>query len=285
MIDLHIHSSFSDGSLPPEAIIKEASHCDLKVIAITDHDTLLGTSVAHELAHTLGILLIPGIELSTHYQGRELHLLGYGMYATHSELHHYLSTLKTARLHRTLTMIDQLTHCGIHLRHEELMTHPHQIVTRAHFAQLLLEKGYVDYTKEAFDRFLGEGKPGFVPKERLLPIEDAISLIHDAGGVAILAHPTLYKLSRQRTLSLIDYLKQRGLDGLECYYPAYTPRQTRDFLQFCHNNRLLITGGSDFHGSFKPRISLGQGTCAFSLLQLEPLLERLSIPEVSQIFV
>ncbi|MGL4738629.1 MAG: PHP domain-containing protein [Cellulosilyticaceae bacterium] len=285
MIDLHIHSNFSDGSHTPEAIIQEASRCGLRAIAITDHDTLLGLDAAHAFAKEQNILLIPGIELSTHYQGRELHLLGYGIHTDASSLSDYLSILRTSRLARTHTIIDKLKQCGINISLDQLMTTPHQVVTRAHFAQILLDTGHVQYAKQAFDRFLGEGKPAFVPKESLLSTAEAITLIHEAGGVAVLAHPILYKLNRQRTLSLIDSLRQKGLDGLECYYPAYTPRQTKEFLAICHKHQMIITGGSDFHGTFKPQTSLGKGTTQFDLAHLEPLLTKLSIPKASQIFV
>lgn len=261
-IDLHIHSTHSDGSHCPEAIISLAHQQGLVAISLTDHDTVSGISTCIEAGNQYGITVIPGIELSTSYHNLELHLLGYCFDYTHPDLLSHLEKVAQGRLKRTNEILTKLHACGAPITFEDLDPNitPHKIITRAHFANALLAKGYISYRKQAFEKYLGIGKPAYVSKENLLDIVDAIHLIHQAGGIAILAHPTLYKLSRTRMLNLIEQLVHAGLDGIECYYPSYTPRQTKEFIQICQRHGLIMSGGSDFHGESLPHIALGTGT-------------------------
>ncbi len=260
MIDLHLHSTASDGTYSPEDLALLAFKKGLSAIALTDHDTLQGIEVCQQAGKALGLKVLPGIELSTSYEGIELHILGYYVSSTYSPFLEKLALFKEERYLRNQVILQRLQALGLGITFEDLSTRDpkNSVLTRAHFANALLHKGYVDYTQQAFDRYLGKGKAAYVPK-KLLESHECIQLIHDAGGVAILAHPTLYKLNRKQIFGLIQKLMSKGLDGVECYYPSYTPTQTKDFLNFCQSNKLLITGGSDFHGSNKPKLDLGVG--------------------------
>ncbi|MGL4345324.1 MAG: PHP domain-containing protein [Cellulosilyticaceae bacterium] len=261
MIDLHIHSTFSDGTYSPKELVSMAHNLGLTAIALTDHDTVSGLKACQQAALHLPLQVITGIELSVSYGGHEYHLLGYDFDPSHPQLLGYLAELKLSRSVRTLQILRQLQNCGLELSLQDITgtASAETIITRAHFASALLKKGYVAYQQQAFERYLGEGKPAFIPKESLLPISEAITLIHQAGGKAILAHPTLYKISRTHMLNVIQELIKLGLDGLECYYPSYTVRQNKDFLVLCQKHQLLATGGSDFHGMNHPKIQLGSG--------------------------
>ncbi|PHV69437.1 hypothetical protein CS063_15675 [Sporanaerobium hydrogeniformans] len=260
MIDLHLHSTASDGTYSPSSLATLASQQGLTAIALTDHDTLAGVSECQKAGETLGLKVLAGIELSTSYEGKELHILGYNVSLTDPDFLAHLKEIQAARDRRNAQTISRLNTLGLDLTLEDLDqgTHPSPVFTRAHFAQALFQKGYVDYPKQAFERYLGQGKPAYVPKEPLEALT-SIELIHKVGGVAVLAHPTLYKLNRLQIFSLLQKLVHLGLDGVECYYPSYTPAQSKDFLKFCRNNHLLATGGSDFHGANKPKTSLGTG--------------------------
>lgn len=261
MIDLHIHSTFSDGTCSPETIVIEAKKRGLKAIAVTDHDTIAGVELAQIAGKKHDLEVISGIELSAAYNEREIHILGYGMDYTSPSFLEALEDFATKRIKRNQLILEALTKQGVYLDFCDVNKQFNQaaILTRAHFANALLEKGYVKYRQEAFDRYLGDGKPACMPKQ-LLPAEACIKLIHEAGGYAILAHPSLYKLNKVRMYDLIYTLKGKGLDGIESIYPAYTPTQQKEFLKLCSKLDLLPTGGSDFHGENKPSIQLGIGS-------------------------
>lgn len=268
MIDLHIHSTFSDGTLSPEEIVKEAKQKGLKAIALTDHDTLAGVKQAQIAGEKHSLQVISGIELSAAYEQREIHILGYGMDCMDSSFLAALEEFAAKRIKRNQLILEGLAKQGVKLEISDLTPQSNEaaILTRAHFANALLEKGYVKYRQEAFDRYLGDGKPACVPKQ-LLSAEECIRLIHAAGGYAVLAHPSLYKLNKVRMYDLIRKLKDAGLDGIEAIYPSYTPAQQKEFLKLCHKLDLFPTGGSDFHGGNKPQIQLGIGSGALRVPQ------------------
>ncbi|MEG0013514.1 MAG: PHP domain-containing protein [Cellulosilyticaceae bacterium] len=275
LIDLHIHSTQSDGTYSPEAIATYAKVKGLSAIALTDHDSIQGVLSCQKVGENLGLKVIPGIELSASYGQLEVHILGYNIDISNTLFLHSLEQLAQNRQSRNELILQKLNGLGLLLTMEDLNPDntPYIVLTRAHFASTLLKKGYINHLQEAFDRYLGNGKPAYVPKNHLSS-KDCINLIHDAGGVAILAHPTLYKLNKVNMYNLINILISEGLDGIECMYPSYTPAQTKDFIRLCKKYHLICTGGSDFHGENKPALDLGIG---YGNLQIpESFLEGLS---------
>lgn len=259
-IDLHVHSTASDGSFTPTEVVELAKEAKLTEFALTDHDTVDG--VAEALAHakeTNAIKVIPGIELSCYYQNREIHIVG--LFVDYKDTHFLseLQKLKTAREARNEKMVQNFVDAGIELTVNELKHgNPNSVITRAHFARVLVEKGYCKDKNEAFDKYLGVGCPFYLPKPQVTP-EHVLKLIQDAGGIAILAHPYSYKLSKSEVDTLLDYLIPLGLAGMECYYSTYDNGQTQELRSMAFAKGLLVSGGSDFHGVIKPDISIGIG--------------------------
>lgn len=259
-IDLHVHSTASDGSFTPTEVVELAKEANLTEFALTDHDTVDG--VAEALAHakeTNAIKVIPGIELSCYYQNREIHIVG--LFVDYKDTHFLseLQKLKAAREAGNEKMVQNFVDAGIELTVDELKHgNPNSVITRAHFARVLVEKGYCKDKNEAFDKYLGVGCPFYLPKPQVTP-EHVLKLIQVAGGIAILAHPYSYKLSKSEVETLLDYLIPLGLAGMECYYSTYDNGQTQELRSMAFTKGLLVSGGSDFHGVIKPDISIGIG--------------------------
>lgn len=262
-IDLHTHSYCSDGTFSPEGIILLAKKQQLTAVALTDHDTIDGLDAFLRAGKQHGIEAIPGIELAaqyTRFHQPELHIVGLGFDPAAPALCAKMTQLQESRTDRNRRMCHQLTTIGLPVSLEEVSAIAGgEIITRAHFARLLLQKQYVYTRQEAFDKYLSPGLPGYVP--RILPSpEECIALIHDAGGISILAHPTLYGLPQDRLDLLCQELSPMGLDGIECFYSTYTPSQRKNMQRLAKRYALLPSGGSDFHGENKPHIQLGTGT-------------------------
>lgn len=264
-VDLHVHSYKSDGSLSPAALVDCAMEKGLSAFALTDHDTVDGIEEALARAEELRQAgkpapeVIPGIEFSTEYQGKDVHVLGlyidYRAPAFVSRLQEFVNS----RILRNQKMCQKLTESGLPITYEELLTaFPGAVITRAHYARLLLKKGYVTSTVEAFERYIGDRGPCFIPREKVTPIL-AVQLILKAGGVPVLAHPTLYHLSDARLSDLVCTLKEAGLAGLEAIYSTYTHGETVQMRSLAQTYGLLISGGSDFHGAAKPGLEMGTG--------------------------
>ena len=259
-IDLHVHSSASDGSLTPQEVVELAKNAGLSVFALTDHDTVDGIEAAVSHAKTLeDIEVIPGIELSCYYNNREIHIVGlYVDYKNQTFLDGLLK-LKQAREDRNEKMVQKFVDAGIPLTIEELKHgNPNSVITRAHFARVLVEKGVCKTKLEAFDKYLGIHCPFYLAKPQVTP-EHVLSLIKEAGGTAILAHPYSYKFNRSEVETLLDTLIPLGLAGMECYYSTYDDGQTQELRSIALKKNLLVSGGSDFHGVVKPDISIGTG--------------------------
>lgn len=258
-IDLHTHSTESDGMLSPEALIELAAGQQLSAIALTDHDTVSGLAAARAAAECLGIELVPGIELSTDYHGTEVHILGYYIEEDNALFLGKLQEFCDAREERNKKMALRLKEEGFDFTYEQLRAaFPDSVLTRAHFARFLKDRGYVKTMDAAFHQYLGNNCRCYVPRERITPME-AVDLIHQGGGLAFFAHPMLCSMGTDSLEALIAALKDRGLDGLEAIYSTYSPREESLVLAFAERYSLLVSGGSDFHGSNKPDICLGTG--------------------------
>lgn len=269
-IDLHIHSTASDGTLTPTEIIHTALKATEKetspvVIALTDHDTVAGISEFLKEAdkHKKRLTAIPGVEISTNYHGVEIHILGYNVDPENKELLEQLKICRESRDGRNEKIIALLQAEGFEITMDDIKPEdPNETIARPHIAKQLLKKKYVSSVKEAFDKYLAEGRSCYV--ERIMPTpEEAIQLIRNSGGVPVLAHLMYYKkLNAAEKESLVFELKEAGLVGIETYYNTYTEVEEDYVASLAKQNGLLLTGGTDFHGENKPHISLftGQGT-------------------------
>ncbi len=259
IIDLHVHSTESDGTLTPEDLVAEAKKAGLAAFALTDHDTCQGVCKAMPLAASAGIELIPGIELSTNYHGKEVHIVGLYIDIENEQLLKKTAEYQKCRSERNALMVEALQKEGLSITMEELVAeNPDCVITRANIARFLYEHGKIKSVREAFDRYIGDHCKCYVGRLKVAST-DAVRLIKEAGGTAILAHPLLYGLSNTNLQKMIDELKPAGLDGLEAIYSTYTTGEEQQMKRLARENRLLISGGSDFHGSNKPDIALGRG--------------------------
>lgn len=261
-IDLHTHSNCSDGSYSVKELIDYAHDKGLSAIALTDHDTVAGLDegIAYAAGKYPDMEFVPGIEYSTVEEGKDVHIVG--LYINHRDEAYQkkLQEFKDSRINRNIKMCKKLTEeAGIPITYDELVEkNPGAVITRAHYAKLIMEKGYVKSRQEVFDRLIGDNCPYFVPREKILP-EQAIEHILQAGGVPILAHPILYRMSDERLENLVKRLKAAGLMGLEAIYSTYEPREERDMKALAGKYDLLVSGGSDFHGANKKDIDLAVG--------------------------
>jgi len=262
IIDLHTHSTASDGSMTPARLIAHAASAGLSAVALTDHDTTAGLLEAAEAAKQYKIEFIPGIELSAYYKDREIHIVGLFTDAGQKDFQTQIHTVSHAREIRNLEMIEIMQKAGIDITPEKLAaSEGHGILTRANFAGYLLKNGVVSSVQEAFDRFLDKGKPFYVPRKRLTP-EAAISAIKTAGGVPVLAHPLLYKFSEEVLEHCVAAMKTLGMEGMEVYYSRNHGSDTVRMKKLADKYQLACSGGSDFHGNYKPDIAIGTGTGA-----------------------
>ncbi len=270
-VDLHIHSTASDGTLSPLDIIRQASLAGLKAVSITDHDTVSG--VNDVLASTVpsGLIFISGVEISTSPPdpfpcAGSLHLLGYGFSTDHPELTRCLEALQDARRRRNPMIIEKLNDVGVNISLKEVghIAGDGQ-AGRPHIAEALIRKGYVRDIDDAFDRYLGTGKIAYVDKYRI-PCAEAIALIHRAGGAAVLAHPGLIRPRNQWPIeNLIAELARLGLDGIEVFYPEHSAATTGFLQDVADRCTLIKTGGTDFHGDLKPTVGIGIADGGFSV--------------------
>ncbi|MBR4356595.1 MAG: PHP domain-containing protein [Butyrivibrio sp.] len=261
-IDLHTHSTYSDGTFSVKELIDRAHEKELAAIALTDHDTVDGIDEAIEYAAEKypDLEVIPGIEFSTENEGKEVHVVGLYIDYHDKEFIDGLSAFIDSRTGRNIKMCKKLSEeAGIPISYEVLTEeYPGTVITRAHFAKFMVENGYVNSRNEVFDRYIGDHAPYYVEREKISP-EDAINSILKAKGVPILAHPILYRLSDERLEALVSKLKDAGLVGIEAIYSTYELRDERQIKELAKKYDLLISGGSDFHGANKPDIDLGTG--------------------------
>lgn len=288
-VDLHVHSTRSDGTFTPAQLVDYAMEKGLAAFALTDHDTVDGLEEAVSYAESLRQKsdagtrkqqeakpgsrtgadphceipcvpeVIPGIELSTEYQGQDVHIVGlyidYHNKAFISKLQEFVDS-RTVRNHKMCRLLQE---AGIDVTYEALLREfPDSVITRAHYAKYMLNRGYVKSIKEAFDRYVGDHCPCYVPREKVTPVQ-AVKLILEAGGIPVLAHPILYHMSDARLDALTAELKDAGLIGIEAVYSTYKPCEERQIRTLAAKYGLCISGGSDFHGGNKPGLDLGTG--------------------------
>ena len=264
-IDLHVHSTCSDGTYTPTELVDYAMEKGLAAFALTDHDSVDGLEEAIQYADRLRAErasvpeVVPGVELSSEYHGQDIHVVG--LYIDYHD-HVFLSKIRDfveSRTSRNQKMCALLTQAGIPITYEELLAaYPDSVITRAHYAGYMLEKGYVKNRQEAFERYVGDHAPCYIPREKITPAQ-AVELIRQAGGAPVLAHPILYHMSEEHLDELVRELKEFGLMGIEAVYSTYSPADERQIRGLAKKYDLLISGGSDFHGANKPGLDLGTG--------------------------
>lgn len=271
-IDLHIHTTASDGSLPPDQVVKLAKDAGYRAIAVTDHDNTAGVPLAMETGEKLGIEVVPGIELSTDYEGGEVHILGYYIDPDAESLGDLLETALLHRAERNEKITETLRKAGVDVTMKELREKfPGAVLGRPHIAMRMVEKGYVTDVKQAFREYLGKGARCYVPKVNM-PVAQAIFRILYAGGLPVLAHPYQYELTEGALRELIQTVQTLGAVGMECVYSKYDAAQTNKLLELCREYGLVPTGGSDFHGASKPNISIGTTRAPYAYLETLKLL-------------
>jgi predicted metal-dependent phosphoesterase TrpH len=243
--DLHAHTCYSDGTLPPAVLVERAAERGVQVLAITDHDTTDGLEDARETDQEWEIRLVPGVELSVEAKDRPVHVLGYGFDPTHPAIEDYLSALTQQRQARFNRMVQCLSDSGVQIASHVVDRHVEQSSApgRPHLARVLIDEGHVDSYQAAFDEYLGRDRPAYVPAPAC-PAGEAIEALHAAGGVAVVAHPGQWMPG-----SVLRFLRDQGLDGIECMVPSHPDYLVDYYQNICRSHSLLITGGSDYHGN------------------------------------
>lgn len=258
-IDLHTHTNISDGSETPENTVKHAYDIGLSAIAITDHDTAAGVKRAQAAGEKYGVEVIAGIELGCGWYRREVHMLGYGIDPDDEGLKGVLDGIVRDRHERNLKMAKLLSDDGIKVDLSELeKKHEGSVIGRPHFALCLVEAGVAESVKDAFERYLDPGRKYYV-RRHFLTLEEAAKLIRNASGVPVIAHPLQYKLSDEGMEELLTRAVSAGVRGLECRYSGYDEETVQRLIKLAERHGLCPTGGSDWHGSHKPHISMGTG--------------------------
>lgn len=261
MIDLHTHSVVSDGTDAPERIPELAAAAGCRAVALTDHDSLEGLPAARERAGELGVELVPGCEVSCAFRGRSVHVLVYFVEPGEGPLQDELLRLRHDRVARNRRLVERLGELGLPVGYDELVAESggEEGAGRPHAAAILVRKGLAESVTDAFDRWLGEGRPAYVPKARVTPGEIA-RLAGRSGGVAVLAHPLSLELAPPELEAAVGELAGAGLVGLEAVYGRYRPEERRGLAALAARHDLVATGGSDYHGAMKPDLSVGTGT-------------------------
>ena len=245
-VDFHVHTNFSDGLLNPKDVVKRASKNGVSILAITDHDTIDGISEAIEESKFHNIKIIPGIELSTNYNGESIHVLGYFKDDSYKEKEfiEFLDKIKNRRIHRAKEMIQKLKDIfNIEIKFEDVIKYGENVVARPHIAKAIIDAGY-PYTQDyIFDNFIGKGKPAYIETTKIT-VKEGVDLLHKYNALVFLAHPILINNS-----NISDFLKF-NFDGIEGVYFLNSKTQEKELLDFANKNNLLVSAGSDCHGDF-----------------------------------
>ncbi len=269
--DLHLHTRFSDSTYTPEELTRRAVEAGLSAIAVVDHDTVLGLEPSIEAGKACGLEVLPGIELSTEHEGKEVHILGYLIERSSEPLLKKLEFLKRCRIERVYKITDKLKEMQVELKPEVVFDIAKEGVPgRLHIAQAMVREGIVGSIFEAFKKYIGDKCPAYVSGFKLTPAE-GIKLIRDSAGIPVLAHP--YTMNRDE---LIPQFAACGLMGLEVYYPEHSQSMVNFYLGLAEKYNLLVTGGSDCHGTVKPSIKIGLVKIPYELVdKLKEAKERL----------
>lgn len=262
-IDLHVHTTVSDGTFTPAQVVQLAKDTGLSAIAITDHDIIAGYPEAAEAGKALGVEVIPGIEISTKYGGA-VHILGYYVNLEAESLNTVLNWILTDRDQRNRKMVELMQADGLPITYEAMQARFGEVIGRPHFARLLVEWGLASNMRDAFDRYVEKGQKYYLPRQ-FMSIEQSIDTILKADGIPVLAHPFQYKRDDAGLRELIEHCMASGLMGMECRYSGYTAQQQAYLEALADEYGLIKTGGSDFHGSHKHLIRLGVGTGELSV--------------------
>lgn len=273
MIDLHVHTTASDGTYTPAQVVRHAGQMGLRALAITDHDTVAGVSAALKQGAADGIEVVPGVEVSAQWDRGIMHILGYFVQIDDGELLDQLDYLKKARDERTPKILSRLRDLSIDVSLDEVNNEAGGGVPgRPHIAKVMTRKNYVGGLQEAFDLYLKKGGAAYVEKDKLPPVE-TLSMIRQAGGLPVLAHPysLLEEMLPEEFDDTLRWLVSQGIGGIEVYYPRHSEEQTQLFLECARRFDLAVTGGTDFHGSNKPDVEIGvipgQAPLPYALLQ------------------
>ena len=259
-IDLHTHSTASDGSDTPAQLVKNAEYAGLNAIALTDHDTISGLDEFMTAPSNRYLYRIPGVEFSCHYEKKEVHIVGLFIDPANEALLTQMEQRREDRLLRNQKILEKLAENGYHISEEDVAKHASgESVGRPHIARALIDKGYYDTMKTAFTKCLGRSGFAYIPRTPFAPA-DAISAIHTAGGLAVWAHPLLCVQTRAALIRMLKILKPTGLDGMETVYSMYAEKQHVLAETVCRSMDLLESGGSDYHGKNQPGIELGTGS-------------------------
>ncbi len=258
-IDLHIHSTFSDGSMSPTELVQYAQQRGLAAISLTDHDTIEGIEEAMRVGNQLGVEVVPGLELSIKHGDCAVHLLGYFFRPSDEALSLALQRLQSGRLERNKVILANLNRLGVDIHLQELEKKSgHGQSGRPHIAQILMQKGVVKNMDEAFHRYLAKGGLAYAPRYEL-QADEAIAMIANAGGLAVLAHPQQIEKSGEDVNVVLGKLRTAGLAGVEVYYPTHSRQFKKKLQTMAKKLDLLITGGSDYHGAIRPGTTLAGG--------------------------
>ena len=257
MLDLHIHTTASDGSLTPTQVVQLARKKGFSLIAVTDHDTMGGVAEALEAGKKYNVDVVPGVEISSGVT-LEVHMLGYGMSPDHPVMKAMMEDMRAARVERMERIIENLQKMGVPITVEEVEAVAGGAIGRPHIAQVLIAHGLVPDVRTAFREYIGVGAKAYVERRKMTS-EQVIANIRDAGGVPVLAHGGLLRISEVELNQWIDSMAKKGLRGLECYHNAHTPQMERLLRAAAERNGLLVTGGSDFHGASRPDVEMGTG--------------------------
>ncbi|NLP14886.1 MAG: PHP domain-containing protein [Clostridium sp.] len=257
-VDLHTHSTASDGSMMPSEIVRHAKESGLSAVALTDHDTVDGIKQAVEEGKKIGFEVVPGLEISLDYS-TEMHMLGYFFDDSYMKIEPLLERFRRSREERNPKMVEKLNSLGFDITMEEVVAEARgRVVARPHMASVMVKKGYVKNVAEAFEKYISNGKPAYVKRDSLTP-EKGIQTIREAGGIPVLAHPIYLRLDWGKLDELLSKLVSAGLMGIEAYYVDNSQEDTGNLLNLAIKHKIVATGGSDFHGSFKPDIKIGSG--------------------------
>jgi predicted metal-dependent phosphoesterase TrpH len=261
-VDLHLHTSYSDGLLSPHEMVKEAKASGLKAVGIVDHDTIEGIVPAIEAGKIEDVEIVPGVELSSQCDGRDIHVIGYYFDMESPKFKKYLTLFRKERYKRAEKMVKNLNNLGIHVSMDEVEGRAKgNCIGRPHLAEILMEKGYIETFQEAFHKYIGYGSKAYEEKYQIVP-EEAIRLISEAGGLSFLAHPS-YAIHDDMIFRLI----KAGLDGIEIYHPKLDQNRMRHLQDIVREHCLLISGGSDCHGGRSGEICIGKYNVPYSILE------------------